>query len=147
VQCVHADDVADAYARAVLGDVRGPVNVATEPVLEPRLVAERLGARTVPAPAWLLREGARLTWAARLQPSEPGWVTMGVHAPLMDCGRARTELGWKPTRDALSALQDLLDGMAAGAGAASPAMRPRDRPGTTVGRLLSGRPPGHGALY
>src|SRR5438045_7606910 len=34
-QVTHTDDVADAYRRAILRDVRGPFNVAADPVLDP----------------------------------------------------------------------------------------------------------------
>ena len=33
-QAVHADDVADAYRRAIIGDARGVFNVAADPVLD-----------------------------------------------------------------------------------------------------------------
>jgi hypothetical protein len=69
---------------------------------------------------------------------------MATQVPLMDTSRARTELGWVPKYDSLTAMTDLLEGMAAGAGTSSPALRPRallkDRPGR-------GRPPGYGTHY
>jgi UDP-glucose 4-epimerase len=34
-QAVHSHDVGEAYRLAVMGDVRGPFNVAAEPVLDP----------------------------------------------------------------------------------------------------------------
>ena len=48
-QAAHAHDVADAYVRAVVSDVRGPFNVAADPPLTPALIAEEVGARLVPA--------------------------------------------------------------------------------------------------
>lgn len=147
VQAVHADDVADAYALAALGDLRGAVNIAAEPVLDPALVAREFGGRAVPVPATVLREAARLTWLARLQPTEPGWVTMGARAPLMDCSRARTELGWLPRHDAVEALRELVDGLAAGAGTSSRVLRPRDSAEVKADHLIHGRLPGHGDRY
>ncbi|HEV2086906.1 MAG TPA: NAD-dependent epimerase/dehydratase family protein [Cryptosporangiaceae bacterium] len=147
VQCVHADDIADAYLRAVLGDVRGAFNVAADPVLSPELIAERFGGRTVPAPTGLLRGAARASWLARLQPTEPGWVTMAENAPLMDCTRIASELGWRPASDAVAALRDLLDGIGAGAGTASPALRPSDPLRRRVRHLLGAKPSGHGTRY
>lgn len=125
-QAVHADDVADAYVRAVLAEVTGPFNVAATPVLDADLVARHFGGRTVPVSTNLLRQAASLTWQARLQPVEPGWVALARATPLMDCGRAHAELGWKPRYDALAALRELIDGIAAGAGTGSPALRPRE---------------------
>ena len=146
-QCVHADDVADAYVRTALSDVRGAFNVATDPVLSPELIAERFGGRQVGVPTRLLDGAARLSWLARLQPTEPGWVTMAAHAPLMDCSRIRRELGWQPHYDAVAALRDLLDGIGTGAGTASPVLRPSDPVSVRLRHLLSGQLSGHGAQY
>lgn len=141
-QAVHADDVADAYVRAVLADVTGPFNLAAEPVLDADLAARLFRGRTVPVPVPALRRAASLTWQARLQPVEPGWVRLARAAPLMDCGRARAELGWRPERDAVAALRELVEGVAAGSGTASPALRPREPAHARLGTLarsLAGR--------
>jgi nucleoside-diphosphate-sugar epimerase len=147
LQCVHADDVADAYVRAVLSDVRGAFNIAAEPVLSPELIADRFGGSTVPVPTQLLRAAARVSWLSRLQPAEPGWVTMAAQAPLMDCARARAELDWRPATDAVAALRELLDGIGAGAGTASPVLRPSDPLPRRIRRLPYAQLPGHGARY
>jgi nucleoside-diphosphate-sugar epimerase len=120
VQAVHADDVADAYVRAALDEVEGPFNIAADPVLDARAVADALGGRTVPLPAGVVRAAAGLTWRLRLQPTPPGWLDMALGTPLLDTGRARRDLGWAPRMTALEALADLLDGLAAGAGEPTP---------------------------
>ncbi|HYN96909.1 MAG TPA: NAD-dependent epimerase/dehydratase family protein, partial [Pilimelia sp.] len=122
-QAVHADDVADAYVKALRTDLVGAVNLAADPVLDADLLASRLRGRVVPVPLGALRGLAAATWRARLQPTDPGWLDLAASVPLMDCSRAAAELGWRPRFDALSALDDLLAGMAAGAGTPSPAMR------------------------
>jgi UDP-glucose 4-epimerase len=133
VQAVHADDVADAYRRALVRDVRGAFNVAAEPVLDPEAIRRALGARaTVPVPTGVLRAAADLTWRARLQPTPVGWVDLGLGVPLMDVGRARDELGWRETRSATDALRELLDGLRDGAGGDTP---PLDRDAGGRGRL------------
>lgn len=137
VQAVHADDVADAYVRAVFADVTGPFNLAAAPVLDTDLVASHLHGRTVPVSTQLLRQAASLTWRARLQPVEPGWVALARSAPLMDCARAHAELGWKPRYDAVAALRELIAGIAAGAGTGSPALRPREALPERLGRRRS----------
>ena len=58
-QAVHADDVADAYRRAIVGDARGAFNVAAEPVLDGEALGRLLGARPVPVPARALRARRR----------------------------------------------------------------------------------------
>lgn len=114
-QAVHSLDVGDAYRRAILEPVRGAFNIAAAPVLGPREIGAVLGARPVRIPAGLLRAGAAASYALRLQPSEPGWLDMGLGVPVMDCGRAARELGWEPRWSATVALEDLLAGLRAGA--------------------------------
>ena len=76
-QAVHADDVADAYRRAIVGDARGAFNCAAEPILD-----------------------GEALFHLRLSPMPPGWVDMAHAVPLMDSSRASVVLGWKPQRDA-----------------------------------------------
>ena len=124
-QAVHSYDVGEAYRLAIVNDdARGPFNIAADPVLDPDELARALDARTVRVPSVVLRGGAALTYALRLQPSEPGWVDMAFAVPVMDTTRARTELGWTPERTSTDALLDLLDGMRAGAGLDTPPLEP-----------------------
>ncbi|GAA3309206.1 hypothetical protein GCM10020295_73240 [Streptomyces cinereospinus] len=41
-----------------------------------------------------------------------------LRLPLMDCTRAHTELGWRPTRTAPEVIEEFLHGMQQGAGGA-----------------------------
>src|SRR3954464_14706644 len=85
-QAVHADDVADAYRRAIVSPgARGAHTAAAEPPLDGDGAAKLLGARPVDVPARVLRAGAALSFGLRLQPSEPGWGDMGLAVPLLDC--------------------------------------------------------------
>jgi UDP-glucose 4-epimerase len=148
VQCLLAGDVADAYTRAACsGDARGAFNVATEPVLDPKRIAGLLGARAVPVPTGLVTWAAAATWVTRLQPTDPGWVWLATRSPLIDSGRARRELGWVPRYDSLTALTDLIEGMTAGAGTQSPALRPRALLADRAVEVARGRFPGHGTHY
>ncbi|MFL6191723.1 MAG: NAD-dependent epimerase/dehydratase family protein [Actinomycetes bacterium] len=124
-QAVHADDVAQAYRLAVVGDARGPFNLAVDPVLDADALAALLDARPVRVPAGLLKAGAAATWRLHLQPVSPGWLDLALQSPLMDAGRARAELGWRPRRDATETLQELLAGLHEGAGAPTPPLDPR----------------------
>ena len=119
-QVVHSLDVGEAYRLALLGDVRGAYNLATDPVLDAREIGRILSARTVSVPVQLARAGARLSWQLRLQPVPEGWLDMALNVPIMDTTRAREELGWTPQRSAEDALLDVLKGLREGAGLDTP---------------------------
>jgi UDP-glucose 4-epimerase len=138
-QAVHADDVADAYRRAIVNpDARGPFNIAAEPPLDGDVVARLLDAKAVDVPARALRAGAALSWLLRLQPSEPGWVDMGLAVPLMDCTRARDQLGWTPARTAEEAFMELFAGLRDGAGYPTPPLDPDTSGPLRVREVLTG---------
>jgi UDP-glucose 4-epimerase len=137
-QAVHSHDVGDAYRRSALADVRGPFNIAAEPVLDPAELARVLSARPIPVHPGLLRAGAALTYRLHLQPSEPGWLDMALAVPLMDTTRARRELGWEPRQRADDALRELLGGIRDRAGIDTPPLA-RDTSGPLrVRELLTG---------
>jgi UDP-glucose 4-epimerase len=138
VQAVHSHDVAEAYRLALMGDARGPYNIAAEPVLDPDELARVLGARKVPVPARVLRAAAAASFRLRLQPTEPGWLDMGLAVPLMDMTRARNELGWEPRHSAAQALLDLMAGMRDGAGLDTPPLQPGNAGPLRAREFLSG---------
>lgn len=113
-QVVHSADVGDAYRLALLSDSRGAFNLAAEPPLGPEELAHILHARRLGISARHLRLAAALTFALRLQPSEPGWLDMALAVPLMDSARARSELGWTPRHGAADTLCELLEGIRRG---------------------------------
>jgi nucleoside-diphosphate-sugar epimerase len=123
-QAVHTDDVGEAYRLAVVSDARGPFNLAADPVLDADSVAALLDARPVRVPAAVLKAGAAATWRLHLQPVSPGWLDLALQSPLLDAGRARAELGWRPRRSATQALDELLAGFREGAGGDTPPLDP-----------------------
>jgi UDP-glucose 4-epimerase len=124
-QAVHSHDVGQAYRLALMREeARGAFNVAAEPVLDPPELGRVLGARPVRVHGGLLRGAAALSYRLRLQPSEPGWVDMGLGVPVMDVSRARTELGWSPRHSASDALLELIEGIREGAGLDTPPLEP-----------------------
>ena len=138
LQAVHSYDVGEAYRLAVVSDVRGAFNLAAEPVLDADELGRVLEARPVPVPAGVLRAGAALTYRLHLQPSEPGWLDMGLAVPLMDVTRARRELGWEPRHTSAAALRELLDGLRQRAGIDTPPLSPRTGGPFRVRELMTG---------
>ena len=139
VQGLYAGDAAEAYRRAALDTTaRGPYNVAAEPVLDADTLGRALGARPVELPAGPVRTAAKLAWRLRLQPTEPGWLDMGMAVPIMDTGRIRRELGWAPSRTADAALLELLEGIRVSAGAPTPPLDPRAGGPLRLRELLTG---------
>lgn len=124
-QVVHTGDVADAIARVIEQRATGAFNLAGEPPVTRDDIAAVLGARPVHLPLTLLRSAVDLTWRARLQPVDPGWVDLAFSVPLMDTTRATSELGWSPAVEARAAVAEVIEGMADTAATASPALRPR----------------------
>lgn len=113
VQAVHADDLADALWRMIDRRAGGAFNIAAEPVLDPRRIADAIGARwQVPVRARVARLFVELLWRARLLAMDPGWVDIAVQVPVMSTDRARTVLGWEPHVDAAAALAEVVDAMA-----------------------------------
>ncbi len=123
-QALHSRDAADAYRRAVLGDIRGPVNIAADPIVDARSLGKLLRARPVRMPKAAARAALDVLWRLRLVPAEPALLDLFLSLPVMDTTRARDELGWTPTVSSLDALQEVIDGMRAGAGGDTPPLDP-----------------------
>ncbi|WP_030757603.1 NAD-dependent epimerase/dehydratase family protein [Streptomyces griseus] len=115
-QVLHTDDAADAYARAVLRDVRGAFNLAAEPVVDAALLGELFDARPVRVPAGAVRGALAAAWHLRLAPASPGLFDLLRHLPVMSTERAREELDWRPEASAVEALEAFLRGVRSGAG-------------------------------
>jgi len=125
VPVVHADDVAGALVAAIERRPGGAFNLAAEPPVTRDDIARTLRARPIQVPERVIRAAAAITWRARLQRIDPGWIDLAFAVPLLDTTRARTELGWQPKVDARSALHEGISGMAEAASTNSPVLRSR----------------------
>jgi nucleoside-diphosphate-sugar epimerase len=123
-QALHADDVADAYRFALTTEIRGPFNLAAEPVITADVLADLLGTRAVQVPRPLMRAGVALAWRAHLAPADPALLDLVLGLPLLDTTRARDQLGWAPRRSAMEAVGELLDGIRGGAGSSTAPLAP-----------------------
>lgn len=138
VPMVHADDVAEAIARVLESRVPGAFNLSAPPAVTAADIAVVLGARLVHVPAAAVRAAVALSWHARLQPLDAGWIDLAYAVPLMDTARASSELGWSPTRDAVSVLAETVEGMRERASDRSPVLRPRTVPAALARSLRRG---------
>ncbi|HET6287154.1 MAG TPA: NAD-dependent epimerase/dehydratase family protein [Amycolatopsis sp.] len=116
IQTAHTDDVADAYRRCALQDVKGAFNVAADPVLDTRALARIFGAKPVKVPAVFVRRALAAAWSLHLIPATPGLFDAVLHLPVMDCTRAREELGWTPRYSSEDAIAAFLKGLREGEG-------------------------------
>ncbi|MFJ8079208.1 SDR family oxidoreductase [Streptomyces sp. NPDC096205] len=125
VQALHTDDAAEAYRLAVHTDVRGAFNLAADPPVDAELLGEMFGARPVRLPRTAARSAIAAAWGVRLLPASPHLFDAVLRLPLMDCTRARTELGWEPERTATETVEEFLQGFRQGAGADTVPLRGR----------------------
>ena len=124
LQSVHARDVADAFARAALSDVSGAFNICADDVLGPTELAMLVEARRVLVPPAVVRGLINAAWTARVIPADPKLFDAVIALPVMSNARARSELGWRPSRSAEDALKEFLVGLRAGAGERTAPLRP-----------------------
>ena len=137
LQMVHADDVADAVVRVVEAGATGAFNLAADRLVRGPDVAAALQARPVPVRQEAARAAMAALWHTHLNPLDPGWVDMALQAPWVDTSRARDVLGWEPLHTGLDVLEELVRGMADGAGGCETgALRPR-RVGDGLRRTLT----------
>ncbi|MEE1753185.1 SDR family oxidoreductase [Streptomyces sp. SP18CS02] len=115
-QALHTDDAAQAYRLALVHEVRGAFNLAAEPPIDAHALAGLFGSRVVRLPRPAARTALAAGWGLHLIPASPQLFDAVLRLPLMDCARARTELGWEPERTALEAIEEMLRGMRTGAG-------------------------------
>ncbi|BDH53593.1 hypothetical protein MTP02_46040 [Streptomyces albus] len=145
-QALHTDDAADAYARAVVQEVRGPFNLAADPVIDGQVLAALLESRSVELPPALPRAALSAGWRLRALGASPGLFDAVLRLPLLDTARARAELGWSPEHSATEALDAFLRGVRSHGGPADRAAR-RARTGRRLSRAARRRaasPWGHG---
>jgi len=121
-QVVAADDVADLVGLAVRHGGAGAYNVADDPVLTPAELARLLGGRHVPVPAKAVRALLGVTHRLHLQRLNPSWADLLLDTPVLDCARARTELGWRPHHDGRTLVTQMRQAVAAGTTGRTPAL-------------------------
>jgi nucleoside-diphosphate-sugar epimerase len=112
MQFIHEEDVGLAFLRCVLGaGPPGAYNIAGDGVMTADDVARELGFAPLALPAAPVQAAARAIASLPTPPLLPPaveWVEALSHPAIMDAGKAKRELGWKPSYTAREALRDTL---------------------------------------
>ncbi|MFI5519962.1 NAD-dependent epimerase/dehydratase family protein [Streptomyces platensis] len=124
-QALHTDDAADAYRRALLRPVHGAFNLAADPAIDAKELADLLHARAVRLPLPPLRHALAAAWHLHLIPASPQLFDAVLRLPLLDTTRARTELEWTPQYSATEAITEFLHGLQEIAGADTAPLTPQ----------------------
>ncbi|MEA2497962.1 MAG: UDP-glucose 4-epimerase [Actinomycetota bacterium] len=104
-QLVHEDDVASALVTAVTGKGKpGTYNLAGEGDITTTDLARALGWYALPVPELAVDATVSIVSRLPLMPARTAWLN-AIRVPvLMDCSKAKEELGWQPMYDALETL-------------------------------------------
>ncbi|CAL9345623.1 hypothetical protein SUDANB6_00360 [Streptomyces sp. enrichment culture] len=124
-QVLHTDDAASACRLAVRSDARGAFNLAADPPVDAGLLGGMLGTRRVRLPRSAARSAVAAAWGLHLLPASPHLFDAVLRLPLLDCTRARAELGWRPEHTVTEVLREFLQGLQEGAGARTEPLRGR----------------------
>jgi nucleoside-diphosphate-sugar epimerase len=109
LQFVHEEDVGEALVRCIVGaGPPGAYNIAGDGVLTAVEVARELGLAVLPAPGRPVQAAGRLLAALPFAPPAAEWAEAMSHPAIVDTGKARHELGWRPRYSGLEALRDTL---------------------------------------
>jgi UDP-glucose 4-epimerase len=109
-QLVHADDVGTALRAAVLGRGEpGVYNLAADGLLTMSDLAGELGWYALPMPEAALGATAEVTKRLPFLPPEAEWLQAFRVEVIMDAGKARRQLGWRPKHDARDTLGETVN--------------------------------------
>ena len=109
VQFVHEHDVGEALRLCVVGaGPPGAYNLAGDGILTAIDVAREIGLLPVAVPRAPVQAAARLLAGLPLAPPQVGWAEAISSPVIMDAGKAKRELGWRPRYTGLEALRDTL---------------------------------------
>jgi UDP-glucose 4-epimerase len=110
-QLVHEDDVAAAIEAAAVGkEVPGAYNLAADGEITLSDLAHALGWYTIPVPDLMVDVTAKVVSRLPLLPAKATWINALRVPVLMDCNKAKRNLGWAPKYDVLETLAETIRG-------------------------------------
>jgi UDP-glucose 4-epimerase len=108
-QLVHHDDVAAALVAGAMGRGEpGPYNLAADDELSVSELAAALGWRSVPMPRAGVEAAAQIVARVPGVPAEITWIEAFRRPVLMDCSRAKANLGWVPAHSSRETLDEMV---------------------------------------
>ncbi len=108
-QLVHHDDVASAMRAAVLGrGAPGVYNIAGPGEMTIKLLAAELGWYSIPVPELAVDAVADMVARLGFLPAQAQWIAAMREPVIMSTAKARRELHWRPTHDALQTLRETI---------------------------------------
>jgi nucleoside-diphosphate-sugar epimerase len=105
LQFVHEDDVSQAFARALVDGPAGTFNLAGDGTVDGRALARELGRTALPIPAAASRAIARAIVHLPRKPAALEAAEVLTRPLVLDCTRAKDELGWRPEHTSRGALR------------------------------------------
>ena len=109
MQFIHEDDVGQAFLLCAVGaGPPGAYNITGDGILTGPDVAREMGFTAVPVPAAVVQPWARAVAGLPFAPPAAEWIEAASHPAIMDAGRAKERLGWKPRYTSREALRDTL---------------------------------------
>jgi UDP-glucose 4-epimerase len=108
-QLVHHDDVASAMRAGVLGrGTPGVYNLAGPGRLTVSQLAHELGWYSIPVPELAVDAVAEMVGRLGFLPAQAQWIAAFREPVIMDTAKARRELRWRPSHDALQTLRETI---------------------------------------
>ncbi len=91
-------DLVECICRGVDGPWTGTFNLTGDGVMTLREIAVRMGRRYVALPVGVVEKGLELLGRAELTEYGPEQVAFLLHRPVLDNGKLRRELGYRPSK-------------------------------------------------
>jgi UDP-glucose 4-epimerase len=108
-QLVHHDDVATAIRAAIQGRGEpGVYNLAGDGELTISELASEMGYYALPVPELAVDATAAITARLPFMPPEAAWIQAFRVPAIMDTGKARKQLGWRPKHSGRDALRQMV---------------------------------------
>ena len=107
LQVIHEEDVGQAFLRCVVAEgPPGAYNIAADGVLTMGQIAREVGLAPVPVPSRPVQAAARAAASLPFLPPMAEWVEAASHPAIMDCAKAKRELGWRPRWTGVATVRD-----------------------------------------